>query len=192
MTAALKQEPFKDYIKKELHLADSSLSCEVKNYLADLLYFYLRGDRFYEYQHDLGSDCEKTFVSLYGKIHSARTNEKIYLFKKMGDLSLYISGFFRSSIQKKVVDVSYYENMGQSAYGYLADCYSSQSNVFQSLYQQFKDLAENLFYIQKKSELRDNKNSIALYKEYMEQKHPSSALKRLLQESQLSHEEEME
>ena len=190
MTAVVKQESFKEYIKNELHLADGSLSCEVKNYLAELLYFYLREERFHEHHRDSNSGCERTLISLYGQIHSAKTGEKIYLFKKMGDLSLYISGFFRSSIQKKVVDVSYYENMGQSAYGYLADCYNSQDNVFTSLYQQFKDLAESLFYIQKKSELRDNRHSVALYKEYMEQKRPSSVLKRLLKESQLSPEEE--
>ena len=182
----MKQESFKEYIKNELHLANSSLSLEVKNYLADLLYFYLREDRFPEHRHNSSSGCEKTLVSLYEQIHSAKTSEKIYLFKKMGDLSLYVSGFFRSSIQKKVVDVSYYENMGQSAYGYLSDCYGVQGNVFTSLYQQFKDLAESLFYIQKKSELKDNKQSLALYREYMEQKRPSSVLKRLLKESQLS------
>ena len=185
----MKQESFKEYIKTELHSADESLSCEIKNYLADLLYFYIRKDRFHEHHCDPGSNCEKTLVSLYGQIHSAKTREKIYLLKKMGDFSLYISGFFRSSIEKKVVDVSYYENMGQSAYGYLADCYGSQNNVFFTLYRQFKDLAENLFYIQKKSELRDNKQSIALYREYMEQKRPASVLKRLLKENHLSPEE---
>ena len=186
----MKRESFKEYIKTELHSADDSLSCEIKDYLADLLYFYLRGERLYERRHDTGSGYEKTLVSLYGRIHSAKTCEKIYLFKKMGDFSLYISGFFRSSIEKKVVDVSYYENMGQSAYGYLADCYGSQNNVFSSLYRQFKDLAESLFYIQKKSELRDNRQSIALYKECMEREQPSSTLKRLLKECRLSSSEE--
>lgn len=189
MTSVMEHNSFRDYIKNELHLADGSLSCEVKNYLADLLYFYVRKDRFYEYHCDPDSGCEKTLVSLYGKIHSARASEKIHLFKKMGDLSLYLSGFFRSAIKKKIVGVSYYEDMGQSAYCYLADCYGSQDNVFTSLYRQFKNLAESLFYIQKKSELKNNRQSIALYREYMEQEQPSSVLKRLLQENHLPPEE---
>lgn len=88
MTAAVKQESFKEYIKNELHLANGSLSFEVKNYLADLLHFYLREERFHEHHRDSSSGCEKTLVFLYGQIHSAKTGEKIYLFKKMGDLSL--------------------------------------------------------------------------------------------------------
>ena len=189
MTSVMQYNSFRDYIKNELHLANDSLSYEIKNYLADLLYFYLREDRFYEYHCDPASGCERTLVSLYGKIHSAKASEKVYLFKKMGDLSLYVSGFFRSAIKKKIVDVSYYEDMGQSAYSYLADCYGSQNNVFTSLYRQFKDLAESLFYIQKKSELKNNRQSVALYREYMEQEQSSSVLKRLLQENHLPPEE---
>lgn len=157
MSAVIKKASFKDYIKTELSLADGSLSYEVKNYLADVLYFYLRSDRFQAFHVHAASGCEETLVSLYGKIHAAEKREKIHLFKKMGDLSLYLSGFFRSSIEKKTVDVSYYESMGQSAYSYIAACYGSQTNVFNSLCRQFKDLAESLFYIQKKSEWRDKK-----------------------------------
>ena len=182
MTAVIKQVSFRDYIKKELSSADSSLSCELTDYLADLLCFYLRSDRFYPSCGPPDSGCEETLVSLYGKIHSAKARrEKIYLFKKMGDLSLYVSGFFRSAVEKKTVSVSYYENMGQSAYSYIADCYGSQKNVFSSLSYRFRNLAESLFYIQKKSELRDNKRSVALYREYITGKKPA-VLKRLLRE----------
>ena len=182
MTAVIKQVSFRDYIKKELSSADSSLSCEVIDYLADLLCFYLRSDRFYQRRGRPEGGCEETLVSLYGKIHSAKARrEKIYLFKKMGDLSLYVSGFFRSAVEKKTVDVSYYENMGQSAYGYIADCYGSQKNIFSALSRRFRNLSESLFYIQKKSELKDNKTAVALYREYMTKK-KTPALKRLLQE----------
>ena len=43
------------------------------------------------------------------------------LLKKLGDRSLYISGFFADSLQRKVVDVDYYAEMGGVAYGALAD-----------------------------------------------------------------------
>ena len=182
MTAVIKQVSFRDYIKKELSSADSSLPCEVIDYLADLLCFYLRADRFYPSNDRTDSGCEETLVSLYGKIHSAKARrEKIYLFKKMGDLSLYVSGFFRSAVEKKTVDVSYYENMGQSAYSYIADCYGSQKNVFSALSRRFRNLSESLFYIQKKSELKDNKTALALYREYMTKKSPA-VLKRVLRE----------
>ena len=188
MNLVTENSSFKDYIKNELNSADSSLSCEVTNYVADMLSFYLRSDRLHSYQG--GSGNEETLVALYGKIHSAKPREKLCLFKKMGDLSLYISGFFRSAVEKKIVDVSYYEDMGQSAYGYLADFYGSRNNVFVLLAGRFKDLAENLFYIQRKSELKDDRNFITLYGDYMSRR-KSSVLKRLLQETCVLPDEEI-
>ncbi len=40
--------------------------------------------------------------------------------RDIGDTSLYVSGFWAESLQRKVVDVDYYIGMGESAYGELA------------------------------------------------------------------------
>ncbi len=157
------EKSFKKYVSKEIDSINASLSFEIKNYLSELLYFYLFSDRLFECKTENGASYENTLVDLYSKTHEADSQEKIHLFKKMGDLSLYISGFFRVSIEKRIIHVSYYEDMGQSAYNYLSKHYQGD-NIFNSLSEQFKTLAQTLFYIQQKSEAKADENHLPLFK----------------------------
>lgn len=145
---------FKEFISKELYKANSSLPFEIKEYLSDLLYFYISTHRIYEYRNQKGKSYKTTLVEIYGKIPAAGANERVYLFKKIGDLSLYLSGFFRSALKEDLVDRSYYEDMGEAAYGRLSTLYRKQNNIFKSLARNFKPLSETLFHIQKKTEAR--------------------------------------
>lgn len=54
----------------------------------------------------------------------------------MGDTSLYVSGFFSESLQRKLVDVDYYIQMGGAAYSQLARYFRSSpdSIVFGDVY----------------------------------------------------------
>ena len=42
-------------------------------------------------------------------------------FKKVGDLSLYVAGYFQDSLNRKLVDVDYYIDMGGNAYQQVAN-----------------------------------------------------------------------
>ena len=175
---------FKEFIFQEINSADGSLSDEIKNYLTELLSFYLLTNRLFEYKPEKGCHYEETLTELYGKLQEAQLHEKIYLLKKMGDFSLYTSGFFRSSIKRKIVDISYYETIGQGAYKNLAIHYEKQENVFESLSYEFKNLSEVLFYIQKKLALQKDQNCLELYEEYLETKE-NLILKRILEEENI-------
>ena len=43
-------------------------------------------------------------------------DERVRQLKDVGDTSLYVSGFFADSLQRKLVDVDYYIQMGGAAY----------------------------------------------------------------------------
>ena len=151
------QITFKEYIYKELELASSSLSFHVQNYLANLLCFYLPSDCFFERREGQTKSYECALTDLYQKSQTSKFQEKLYFFKKMGDFSLYLSGFFRSAVKKRLVHISYYEEMGQSAYSFVGEVYGSQPNVFKELSSEFKNLSQILFSIQKKSERQNTK-----------------------------------
>jgi hypothetical protein len=63
-------------------------------------------------------------------------DERIRQLKDVGDTSLYVSGFFSDSLQRKLVDVDYYIQMGGAAYSELARHFRSQphSIVFGDVY----------------------------------------------------------
>ena len=153
----VKKHSFKEFLYKELDLAEASLSLSVKIYLVDLLCFYISSDQFFEKKEGQTKSYEGTLVDLYSKSQNSNTQEKLYFFKKMGDFSLYLSGFFRSAIKRKLIHISYYEQMGQTAYSTLSGFYGSKPNVFNELSSEFKSLSQILFSIQKKSEKQDLK-----------------------------------
>ena len=152
-----KESFFKEYLYKELELASSSLSFPVKNYLVELFCLYLYSDQFFEKQEGQTKSHESTLADLYKKSQISKPQEKLYLFKKIGDLSLYISGFFRLAIKRKIVHISYYEQMGQTAYHLVSSAYGSKPNVFKELAEEFKNLSQILFSIHKKSETKNSR-----------------------------------
>lgn len=151
----------KNYFKKFLHLelqkSKPLLSQEIRNYLVDLLHFYLFTHRLFDCKDESGNFHDQIFVHLCKKIQETDSkNELIYLYKKMGDLSLYLSGFFRHFVQKKGMHLTYYEGMGQNAYSFLANKYErfEKNNIFKFLCEDFSCLAEALYLLQENSKYK--------------------------------------
>ncbi len=63
-------------------------------------------------------------------------DERVRQLKDVGDTSLYVSGFFSDSLQRKLVDVDYYIQMGGAAYSELARYFrgNPHSVVFGAVY----------------------------------------------------------
>lgn len=63
-------------------------------------------------------------------------DERVRQLKDVGDTSLYVSGFFSDSLQRKLVDVDYYIQMGGAAYAELARYFrgNPHSVVFGEVY----------------------------------------------------------
>ncbi len=64
--------------------------------------------------------------------------ERIRALKEVGDTSLYVTGFFADSLEKKLVDVDYYIGLGKSAYGQLAH-HLQQSKSIRVVYEELAD-----------------------------------------------------
>jgi hypothetical protein len=46
--------------------------------------------------------------------------ERVKALKEVGDTTLYVTGFFAASLERRLVDASYYRNLGEAAYRELA------------------------------------------------------------------------
>ena len=91
---------------------------------------------------------------LYKRALEASLAERAQLLKTLGDLALYVSGFFAESLERSLVDLDYYISMGGNAYSNLSSIVAAQRNgqTFAELYYQ---LARNF------TELVDVLNQIA-------------------------------
>ena len=160
-----KPEPFfKDLVKDSLNRTGVKVSSPVKDYLSKLLSFYVFANNIF-YVNQEGKQQIKTLAELYLKCHSMPSSMKSNL-KKMGDMSLYISGFFRESLKKKTVSVDYYMNMGRQAYKSLSDF--QESAMFGELSDRFFDLAFVLFQIRKSHSQNQNSDLLSVLEHYME------------------------
>ena len=145
-----KRVSFREYIQQEL--SSYQLPLNLKNYLIELLSFYIRSEQLFEKKTGTSKYHEKSLLELYQKSQKIQSfREKIYLYKTMGDFCLYLSGFFRESIKKKIVALSYYEDLGQQAYYVVSQSHKKQPNVFKDLSKEFKILSKALFSFQKQS-----------------------------------------
>ena len=141
---------FKQHIQEEL--SHYKLPFILKNYLTELLSSYIRSEEFFEKKKGSIKYSEKQLLDLCEKSQKgSHSSEKLYLLKTIGDFSLYLSGFFRESLKKKITHLSYYEGLGESAYYMIGQNYERKFNLFKELSKNFKNLSKVLFSIQKKS-----------------------------------------
>jgi len=61
---------------------------------------------------------------------------RITLFRRLGDTSLMLSSFFLEALSRRLVDLSYYHQMGEAAYSHLSQL-SESENVYDELSGEF-------------------------------------------------------
>jgi hypothetical protein len=81
-------------------------------YLVDVLAAFAHAEAL----HGPKDSADRPMAALLGDALQASPDARISLFKKLGDLCLYISGFFSDSLNRKLVDIDYYIGMGGGAY----------------------------------------------------------------------------
>lgn len=92
----------------------------VEIYLVDVLEKFMLTDKLYDESNSSGKKTRETLAEMMLRASSATPRQRADLLRKLGDSALYISGFFGPSLQRKIVDVDYYINMGTTAYSSLA------------------------------------------------------------------------
>ncbi len=139
-----------------------------KGYLADLLKFYVPAQNLFDEVDASGKRTRETLAETFLKAQSAEPVVRIELMKKMADRSLYIAGFFGDSLQRKLVDVDYYIDMGGMAYGALASSVKEDmtSKLYADYAHRFYDYVEVLSHISSKSALQNEENLMRLFEIY--------------------------
>ncbi len=103
----------------------------------------------------------------------ASPDERARHLKEVGDTSLYVSGFFAESLQRKLVDVDYYIQMGGAAYSELAGYFRGyrRSEVFGEVYdelgQKFPRFVDVLAEISEQTSCTSNLSLVQLYERWL-------------------------
>ncbi len=88
--------------------------------------------------------------------------------KRVGDTSLFISGFFSDSLNRRIVDIDYYMSLGAVAYRFLSrhDA-DAQSSVFGELAAKFESFVDVLSEVSERSALTSNADLLRLYERWL-------------------------
>jgi hypothetical protein len=164
-------EFFKDLVRQGFVQRKLETYPLVETYLVDLLQHYLDAKNLFDPDYDeSGKKVPKTLAEMY--LLANNTDDqfmKVELLKKMGDRSLYMSGFFGESLQRKAVDVDYYVQMGGVAYATLASCVrqDTTARIYSTISRRFIDFVDVLTYISHNSFVKSNESILRLYDRYL-------------------------
>lgn len=140
----------------------------IQTYLVDVLKYHLFIENLYDEEDLSGKKTRKTMAELYLAANQAGGKARVEKLKKLGDRSLYISGFFSDSFQRKIIDVDYYVDIGRLAYSSLSNDVNEDtfSRLFRDISTQFLDLMDVLALIAKKAKMTDQENILRLMDVY--------------------------
>jgi hypothetical protein len=121
---------------------------------------------FLQRRENEGSE-EPLAVRLARALESGGIQQRVSL-KQIGDVSLFISGFFSDSLRRKLVDVDYYASIGGVAYNTLSrDETDTFSPVFAELAGKFIAFVDVLSEVSERSACASNMDLLRLYERWL-------------------------
>jgi hypothetical protein len=113
------QEYFRDSISEAMKRQGVSADDHTAFYVVNLLTLFSRSEALYE-PADEYRGTRPLALMLAEAVDAASAEQRNFLLQRIGDISLFIAGFFGDGLARKLVDVDYYIRMGGSAYGSLS------------------------------------------------------------------------
>lgn len=175
------REFFLDAVQSALVNQQLTVCGETIVYLGNLLTSFIHSARLYE-QTAEGVMIRPLAEYYFEALEAGTLSERIHALRRMGDISLFISGLFAQSLNRSVVDIDYYIAMGGNAYGYLSDPGHRETaiglrNVFAELSVKFVDLVDVLSEVGEITNLMTNNDVLRLYELWLKSGSKRSAEK---------------
>jgi Mor family transcriptional regulator len=151
---------FAELVEEALRKRKVKTSPLVQTYLTELLQVYVSSGH---------PAPNSTLAEMLMRAQQAERTVRVELLRKLGDTSLYISGFFGDSLKRKIVDIDYYASMGGMAYGSLSKEVDNtqQAEIFEEFSERFLDFVDVLTYVSQITSVQTNQDVLRLYDRYL-------------------------
>ena len=139
------QEFFRDAVDNAIEGQNLQVSHQTAHYVVNLLTLYSRSEHFYERTDD-GVAIKPLALMLDDALSSESESEREQRFRRLGDVALFVAGFFARSFARRAVDVDYYIAMGGNAYGSLSNAMrgTARPHVFCDIFDEMSDKFHSL------------------------------------------------
>jgi hypothetical protein len=131
------QDYFRELVIEALGKQKVSTQPETEFYLVNLLNQFIKADRLYSRDAEGSVREESLALMVKEALEQPKPQAQSALFRHVGDVSLYVAGFFQDSLNRKLVDVDYYIDMGGTAYHQVA--VRAEEQIMKVLYQELAD-----------------------------------------------------
>jgi hypothetical protein len=168
--ASLK-EFFRDALHDALAHQQVAVEDQTEHYVVNLLTLFSDADALFERESG-GSEQRsrlKPLAMMLGEALEAPTHEaRCRGLQRLGDVSLFIAGFFSAGFARKLVDIDYHIAMGGRAYGTLADQAGNPRartlrTVFAELATKFTPMVDALNEISESAYQHSDRDRLRLY-----------------------------
>ena len=166
--ASLK-EFFRDALHDALSHQHVEFEGETEHYVVNMLTLFSDADALFERDDGTQRSRLKPLVVMLGEALEAPTHEARFRgLQRLGDVSLFIAGFFSAGFARKLVDIDYHIAMGGRAYGTLAENAGPARarvlrRVFAELAAKFTPMVDALNEISETSYQHSDRDRLRLY-----------------------------
>lgn len=132
-------------------------------YLVNLLCQFVRPDA----RAGFSEDAEPLAFRLTRALETGGPEQRARL-RRLGDFSLFMTGFFPDSLNRRAVDVDYYMSMGEYAYGSLSRCDPNAfAGVFRELSRKFVGVTDVLADVSEQTAVSSSADIMRLYEKWL-------------------------
>lgn len=113
-------EYFRESVETAIDKQNVDVDPHAAHYVVNLLSLFSRSDEFYE-DHGESYGLRPLALMMADAADASSPAQRNFSLQRIGDVALFVSGFFADSLADKLVDLDYYIFMGGSAYGSLSN-----------------------------------------------------------------------
>jgi hypothetical protein len=185
------REYFHDALHDALERQHLAVEDQTEHYVVNLLTLFSRADALYEQppegvQGAGGARLKPLVVMLAEALEASTPSDRHRGLQRLGDVSLFVAGFFAQGFARKLIDIDYHIAMGGRAYSTLADALARTRSrvlgqVFAELSEKFQPMVDALNDISETSYQHSDKDILRLYEVWLKtgSKRSFDILKRL-------------
>lgn len=175
------REFFRDSLEAAMSNQHVNAADATSHYIVNVLTMFARSERLYDHTEE-GRRLQPLAFMLADALEAATAYERDRALRRLGDVSLFMAGFFAHSFARRLVDVDYYISMGGGAYGHLSEMMRGASasacrEIFEELAAKFQLFVDVLNEVSEMSRERSDEDTLRLYEIWMRTGSPRAAAK---------------
>lgn len=179
MTVANLEDYFRDSLRRATEARAVAAHEATQHYLVHMLAGFARAENLFV-QGAEGTQLRPLALMLSDALDEQPGPERNLMLRRLGDVALFIAGFFGDSLVRKSVDVDYYSKMGEAAYSTLCNAPASRRDlvlvdVYAELAEKFLSFVDALADISQQARVFDERDILRLYELWVKTGSPRAA-----------------